>query len=164
MTELFERFFVGEDQSCKDHKSQPDFAIVHACKDPCHKQGVGYSGNLDKNDPRYLVFEDGKNLYLNMIDAPFPMKPEFGNPLFKSAFNFIDENLQDPEMNVLVHCNVGGSRGPSIAMAYLAKKGMIGAISFEHAKTEFKEIYPGYEPGKGIAHYLENNWETVMNL
>ncbi len=47
-----------------------DWAIIHACKSPCHQGAVGYIGNLDRTHPNYLVLESGSDLFLNMIDPP----------------------------------------------------------------------------------------------
>ena len=91
----------------------------------------------------------------------FPLSPAFGNPLFSAAFKFIS---RAKDADILIHCNMGKSRSPSIALAHLARKGEVNAISFLHAKADFIKLYPGYQPGVGVGHYLENNWNTVMNL
>lgn len=159
MIKVKENIFVGNLNDCLEAK---DFSIVHCCKNPCHLRAVGYTGNLDKSHQNYLVYEDKRNLFLNLVDAPFPLSPKFGHPMFAAAFRFIDNYLKKGE--VLLHCNQGHSRGPSLALAYMAMKDLIDNESYEAATADFKKVYPTYEPGKGIAHYLENNWSAVMGL
>jgi len=101
MIELSERIYVAGDYACptfiSDHRVEPsghtflaehhdDWAIVHACKSPCHQRAVGYRGNPDKTHPNYLVMEQERDLYRNMIDPPVPMFPPV---LFSMALRFV---------------------------------------------------------------------------
>lgn len=164
MTELFKHFYVGDDGDCRFLRGDADLFIVHACKSPCHSEGVGYKGNLDKKHPYYLTYQTKNDLYLNIIDADTPLPAEFGDPIFKKALDFIESKYnKSPYSKVLVHCNRGQSRSPSIALVFMAKKGEIDSISYDTATRDFKKLYPEYAPGKGIAHYLENNWAKLMD-
>ena len=58
---------------------------------------------------------------------------------------------------VLIHCNQGISRSPSIGLLYLAVKGIIKNENYNIAKEDFIKIYPKYEPS-GIKEFLEINW------
>jgi len=160
MIKVAENLYVGNDEDAR-HNAFNEMSFVHACK-TSHQQGVGYIGNLAKDHPLYLVYERGRELFLNIIDAKFPLSPNFGDPLFKAAFDFIDKKINDIE--VLVHCNQGLSRSPSIALAYMAKKGLLPSESYKEASEEFKKIYPDYNPGVGIVHYLENHWSHILSL
>ena len=60
------------------------------------------------------------HLFLNMID---PDTPLFKPPLFDSALSFIDRYF--PTRKVLIHCNKGNSRAPSLALLYLAKRARV---------------------------------------
>ena len=62
MTEIFKNLFIGTDQECSFNIS-PDWAIVHACKNPCHVQAVGYKGSLPSSHPNYLVMENEQHLF-----------------------------------------------------------------------------------------------------
>lgn len=160
MIKVSENLYVGNDEDAR-HFSFDDMSFVHACK-TSHQQGVGYTGNLSKDHPLYLVYERGRELFLNLIDAKFPLSPNFGDPIFKSAFDFIDKKIED--MEVLIHCNQGMSRSPSIALAYMAKKDLLPNGSYKEASEQFTKLYPEYNPGAGIAHYLENHWDNIMRL
>ncbi|MCE7039237.1 hypothetical protein [Dyadobacter sp. CY312] len=161
MLNVSEGINVGTEHDCRS-VVDGNFAVIHACKIPCHCAGVGYTGNLDKDHPEYLVSEKDNHLYLNIIDAAFPLSPKFGDPMFRAAFRFLEKSSKTKE--VLIHCNQGHSRGPSIALAYMAKMDLIENQTYAAATEDFKKIYPDYEPGKGVVHYLENNWNAVMQL
>ena len=64
---------------------------------------------------------------------------------------------------MLIHCNQGLSRSPSIGMVYLARKNKITPTSYLDAKSEFISVYPDFLPGRGIELYLKNNWPKLMS-
>ena len=132
--------------------------MIDACKNRCHCTAVGYRGSLDKAHPEYLVARRGPHLALNIVDAPeakwFRLEP------FTAALDFLDFVV--PQGAVVIHCNSGLSRAPSIAMLWLAKraKAFLGT-SYPEAKAAFTRIMRGYMPGKGIEAFLEERWETI---
>lgn len=156
MQEVHDRIFVAGDSSCRD--GDDDWAVVHACKSPCHQQAVGYRGSLPNTDPNYLVLEGDTDLYLNIIDPPVPLfKPQ----LFTSFVIFASRQLKAGR-KLLIHCNQGRSRAPSLALLYLAKKeGTISDASYPEARSGFERIFPRYAPGRGIQIYFENNWDRL---
>ena len=94
-----------------------------------------------------------------MIDADTPNY--FPLLLFSSALRFIAE--QKPYRQVLVHCNEGLSRSPSLILLYLAKmEKLISNESYTAAQVEFvKQYYPFYSPGRGIYLFLKSNWNQI---
>ena len=159
MNQIFEGLYVGNQEDEPDQ----DMFCIHAAKNPFHCDAVGYKGNLDKSHENYLMLERPGNLYLNLIDPPFKLAGEYTDPIFKRAILFIAEAIVD-DKEVLVRCNKGLSRSPSIIMAFMAKSGMITNESFKKSKAEFtKDFYPEYEPGQGISLYLEENWKILTN-
>mgnify|MGYP001583064844 CR=1 FL=1 len=137
------------------------FSVLHAAKYPCHANATGLPG---KGDPRYLACRvSDEHLTLNMIDPPTPL---FSLALFQRALDFLDERLALGP--VLIHCNQGLSRAPSLALVYLAKraKGLRGhfAASFDGyagARGEFAAIYPAYAPGAGLVQFLTERWKEI---
>lgn len=162
MIELLERIYVAGDYACPPPKregdNEDDWAIVHACKSPCHRQAVGYHGNLDKAHPNYLVLERERDLYLNMIDPPVPLfKPE----LFSAALRFADHHWSNGR-KVLFHCNEGRSRAPSLILLYGAKvRSIFSNASFAEARRDFEGLYEIYLPGRGISTYLTEHWDKI---
>jgi len=160
MIEVKDNLFVGTEMDC-NVAGNDGYAIVHACKHPCHQRGVGYSGNLQPTHPNYLILENGDDLYLNIVDMDRPLLPRFADPMMEKAMEFIETKINTKK--VLIHCNLGQSRAPSISLLYLAKKNMITNNSFEEAVEEFKKLYSEYNPSGGISHYLQNNWQRLMS-
>jgi len=156
LVKVHDRLFIGNDSDCFTHKD--GWVTVHACKSPCHQYAVRYKGNLPRDHPNYLIKEDCENLFLNIIDPPQPL---FMMPLFTVSLEFIDRNWASGK-NILIHCNKGESRSPSIALLFLAKKlGVINSVSYDSAKTDFIKIYPTYNPGSGIKIYLTKHWMEI---
>lgn len=153
MIKVYERLFVGTEFDCRT--GDYFWAVVHACKSPCHQSAVGYRGNLPSTHPHYLVLEITIDLYLNIIDPPGPLfKPE----LFISFMRFAAKHWDDGH-NLLIHCNQGESRAPSLAMLFMAKHiHAIDSSGFDTAKAHFIRIFPGYAPGAGIQLYLRQHW------
>lgn len=158
MQEVYEDLFVGDDQSCSHNRE--GWAVVHACKHPCHLDAVGYTGNLSQDHPEYLIAPRETDLYLNIVDMERKLSHEYTEPIILAALDFIDDHLGSRQ--VLVHCNEGRSRSPSLAMLYLAKRaGVITDASYSEARSAFQELYPMYAPGRGIEAYLVDYWSDL---
>lgn len=161
MTEIYPNIYIGTDQECNISPSE-DWVVIHACKHPCHVNAVGYKGSLPSTHPHYLVMEKGQNLFLNMVDMEKELIPTYTNPIMKSAMEFIDKHIADQK--ILIHCNQGLSRSPSIALLYLAYKGYISNDSYSNAVNDFRKMFPIFNPGRGIALYMNNNWGEILKL
>ena len=159
MVEISDRVFIGSGLSCRSGDNE--WAIVHACKSPCHQNAVGYSGSLKNTHPNYLVFEQNNDLFLNIIDPSVPM---FLPLLFTSFLKFAD-NFWQAGKKILIHCNQGESRAPSLGLLFLSKcNKIISNESYEKARQEFINLYHSYNPGKGIQIYLSKNWSALNNF
>lgn len=136
------------------HFDAENWAIVHACKEPYHRQLLGYTERAaPKDHPEYLFAEREGVLYLNLVDAPLPEYiPE---ELINKALDFIDQQLK-AGTHVLVHCNQGESRAPSIGLLYLVRINYL-AGNPEGIQILFKDIYPEYNPGKGMLGFVEQH-------
>lgn len=159
MKKLITNLYVGNDADCLS--ASPDFAIIHACK-TCHQKGVGYRGNLASTNPCYLIYDNSSNLFLNLVDMDRKFLPKYTHPIMKSALTFIKNNIEIKK--ILIHCNLGQSRSPTICLVYLALNGNISNMSYQQAKIEFIRFYPIYQPGSGFERYLNKNWEEVLSL
>ncbi|MBU0761657.1 MAG: dual specificity protein phosphatase family protein [Candidatus Altiarchaeota archaeon] len=159
MIEVSANLFVGNEADCH-HTNEDGWAVVHACKHPCHQNSVGYRGNLSSPHPNYLIKEVDNHLFLNMVDMVQPLSPKFTNPMMNAAIGFINRNIE--RKKVLIHCNKGQSRSPSIAMVYLAKNHLI-PNDYDQAIEQFIKKYPAYSPGNGISMYLKKNWSYLMD-
>jgi len=153
---VLDRLSFGDESACTADGSGR-VAVVHACKDPCHRRAVGYTTKtIPSSHENYLVLEDGFHLYLNLIDPPAPL---FMMPSFAAFMAFVDKHR--PHREVLIHCNQGESRAPSLALLYLAKRTTeIPADSYASAAAAFSLKF-SYKPGQGIQTWLTRNWAAI---
>ena len=150
MKEVYKNLYVGNDNDCKTFEG----AIVHACQS-CFVRGV--HGNVRDR----VVFENIDNLYLNLLDIS-TLSYDYAYPIIKKSIEFIDRKIKDKK--VLVHCNFGVSRSPSIALLYMANKGYIDNSSFKNAVNDFKKIYNNYSAGFGMYKYFERYWDDIIKF
>lgn len=156
MIQIHANLFIGGENDCF-YINREDWAVIHACKSPCHQRILGYRGSLPQDHPYYLIYEVGNHLFLNMID---PDQPLFKAVLFIKSLDFIKAHI--PRSKVLIHCNHGKSRSASIALLYLAKcVGVISQTNYSEAARDFLRLFPDYQPGRGIATYLESHWNEI---
>lgn len=133
--------------------------VVHAARDPWHREALGYTGRgAPKDHPEYLWARRGRRLMLNLVDAADPKY--IGVELVDEAMRFIDEALgecapKDCPDAVLICCNQGQSRGPTIGMLYLAPG--LSAV-FEEAEEAYRLLCPSYAPGDGMRSFAHANW------
>ena len=169
MIEVSNNLLVGDDIDCRIVLTSPknidasEWAIVHAAKEKWHRDALGYTGRgAPKDSPEYLVARRNNELMLNIVDANNSLF--FSKEMIDAALAFIEEKLGEG-LNVLVHCNQGESRSPSIAMLYLIKKGIVKGDTLEDCEVEFLKVYPKYNPGTGIRGFVKEHWgEYVNNL
>lgn len=158
MLEVSPQLYVGDEGDYeREVKHQDGWCVVHACKEPYHRQALGYSGRgAPKDHPEYLIAPRGNRLILNLVDAPLP--EFFSTEIFDAALAFIDNSIKSGK-KVLVHCNEGFSRGPSVALLFLASVSKaIPNTSHDEAEQAFIKLYPAYSPKSGIRGFLRNNW------
>jgi predicted protein tyrosine phosphatase len=135
------------------------WAVVQAAKDPYHRAALGYTTrNAPKSNPEHLVAQRGNRLILNMIDAAYPAA--FNAGAIHQALSFTAKSLATG-LTVLIHCNQGRSRSPSLAMLYLhATTAAYDSLSFQQAESRFMATYRAYAPAAGIRTFVANHWVT----
>lgn len=162
MIEIYSNLYIG-DQNDYEHtvKYQNNWLVVHACKEPYHRQILGYRGRgAPKQHPEYLIARRDSRLILNLVDADNPAY--IPKEIIDAALDFIHEGLQSG-MPVLVHCNQGQSRSPGIGLLYLATHtDRLPTHSYQEAETVFRTLYPPYNPAGGIRGFLTQNWNIYL--
>lgn len=160
MFEVHPNLFVG---SQVDYETDPfafgEWAVIHACKEPYHRQALGYSGRaVSKTHPEYLIARRPNRLILNLIDVENPLY--IPDEIMETSIAFIHASLAT-ERRVLVHCNQGLSRSPAIAMLYLATHTeRLPKASFEQAIRLFLQMYPPFAPAGGVYGFLQSRWAS----
>jgi len=71
MIEIYPNLYIGnEDDYESKVRSETGWCVVHACKDPYHRQALGYTGRAaPKEHPEYLIARRDNQLILNLVDA-----------------------------------------------------------------------------------------------
>lgn len=153
MLEISPGVYIG---SIRDYGKAAGLAILSATQ-TVHYPAVGFTrSNVDKNHTNYLSFERANHLTLNWVDGPAELYDWGGEKIFSQALHFIEQH--NP---VLIHCNKGRSRAPTLGLLYLSKRlKSISNASFEAARDDFSKIYPKYKPG-GIAQYVADHWHSI---
>ena len=154
MIEIWPGLHIGSQRDYEGYvRAQPDWRVVHACKEPYHRQALGYTGRaVRKTHPEYLIARRGSRLMLNIVDAADPAY--IPKELIDAALEFIQISLCDGA-NVLVHCNEGCSRAPSIGLLYLlAYTDQIRRDSVDATVDAFRALYPPYAPATGVAGFI----------
>lgn len=150
MTEVYKNLYVG---NLADYRATKpgDWAYVHATQSVRPKDARGHSD--------YLMHKNENDLYLSWLDtASYDFEPD-GSRLFTKVLDFIQDKLATKK--VLVHCDVGESRSPTIALLYLAKRAhTISNESFDSARSDFAKIYPNYYPS-GIRIFVRTHWQSI---
>ncbi len=161
MIEIFPNLFIGTEQDYEYQvKGQPDWMVVHTCKEPYHRRELGYtSRGAPKGHPEYLIARRGNRLILNLVDAPDPAY--IPKEIIDAALEFIRKGLSESH-KVLVHCNLGESRSPSIGLLYLATHTDKLPKEFATAEQSFRQIYPPYNPSSGMRGFLVKNWDSYL--
>jgi hypothetical protein len=171
MVKVFENLYCGDDNDWlnleKEHIpgrqiDQPTngWAVLHAAKEHCHREFLGYTGRgAPKDDPEYLFAERGNRLALNIVDAPSSIF--FDKGMIDKALDFIEQKLGEG-LKVLVHCNEGRSRSASIALLYLIKHGIIKCDTLGDCEAEFMKVYPEYMPGTGMRGFVKEHWNEYI--
>jgi predicted protein tyrosine phosphatase len=157
MREVAHNLYVG---SLKDFQTLADsevalegWAIVHAAKEPYHRKFVGYvSRGAPQDNPEYLSARRGDRLAMNLIDAD--TMQYVSNQIMDEAVIFVRQKLEEGK-KVLIHCNEGCSRAPTLAMLVLAAQ---LHPEFSEAVNAFKKRYVDYNPKSGVFEYAKSHW------
>jgi predicted protein tyrosine phosphatase len=149
MKEVYKGLWVGDDGDV-DKAREKNWIILHCCKDGdySHRSLLKYETQAAPKGDEYLVAKRGREMYLNLID------PETDKLVSSEAVDagikFARDHLEKGD-HVLVHCNQGNSRGPSVAMLLLYE---LGKLPSRSAFSSFRRLYPMYAPSNGMKIFV----------
>jgi predicted protein tyrosine phosphatase len=164
MIEVHPGLFVGPQAEYESQiRQQKGWAVVQACKEPYHREAVGYATpEPPAQHPEYWAARRGQRLCLNLLDARDPA--EISAQVMDAAVAFIHQQRL-AGTPVFLHCQMGMSRSPSIAMLYLGTHtDRLPPHSFEAALAEFSAIYPPFSPRPGVLGFLRKRWEEGLSI
>ena len=158
MKEILDNLYIGnQDDYEYNVKNLPGWAVIHACKEPYHRNLLGYqTKGAPKNHSEYFFAERDDILYLNLVDAPDPAF--IPTVIIDKAIQFIDMKLNEGK-KVLVHCNQGMSRSAILGLLYLTYTGAYENLRYFDAEIEFVKVYPDFNPANGVRGYAIQNWD-----
>ena len=161
MKNIAENLYIGSMQDTQ--KLGAEWAVAHVCK-TAHKAKLGYRRSLSPKHPHYVILEADNHLYVNWVDTHDPKYFDWprgaGVDNFNRVLDFVAAwSKRGP---VLIHCDKGLSRSPTVGLLYLAKRlGVLPASDYASAKAGFLEVYPAYAPGNGIMGFVSENWACL---
>ena len=72
MIEVHRNLFVGGEADEQQVRGHHGWFFIHACKEPYHRQALGYAGRAaSKDHPEYLIARRDGRLILNLVFACF---------------------------------------------------------------------------------------------
>jgi predicted protein tyrosine phosphatase len=155
MEQIIRGLYLGSDDDVAEAKRR-GYARLCACKDgpDSHRSMLGYTSLGAPKGKDYLVARKGDVMALNIIDSEDPsMIPD---KVLDAGLAFIKEQM-DKGNKILVHCNAGHSRSPSLVMLYLRSIGELPQ-GYNRALHIFKTLYPKYDPGHGMEYHVRTRW------
>ena len=161
MKQVYKNLFVGSQEDYENNKGLfANWAVIHACKYPYHKEVVGYkTASAPKGPLYYYAYDKFNHLSLNMIDVESSLF--FADEMIDEAIEYCIKALKE-EKPILIHCNKGESRAPCLAMMILRKIGYY-KCSFAEAVLLFRTAYPDFNPKSGIYEYSNNRWDDLLD-
>ncbi|MDI7164612.1 phosphatase [Leptospira santarosai] len=161
MIEIIPNLHIGNQSDYETNiANRHNWFVIHACKEPFHRNLLGYSGkSAPKEHPEYLLARRGNRLFLNLVDATDPSY--IPKEIIDSALQFLDEVISQNKP-ILLHCNLGESRFPGIGLLYLAQNRKIPNQNLEEAENSFRELYSNYKPKTGMRGFLKKYWQEYM--
>lgn len=156
MKQIAPNVWVGSEADFKElDQFGTEWPVLFAGKDPWHRKFVGYTGRQAPEGPERLSARRGNQLALNLIDTDDPKYVT--RAMIDTGIAFLDEmvaSLQPPNQ-ILIACNQGQSRSPSVAMLWLAPT--LSPV-FEEGEAKFRSLYPEYSPKAGIREFARIHW------
>lgn len=161
MEEIIPRLFVGSDKDYEKLQDRDGWSWVRCCKEGIggHRQTLGYSTQGAPQGKNYLSVRKGHLLALNFID---PHDPAYiSTELIQKGLDFISERIAAGD-KVLVACNQGHSRGPTMALLYLRSIGEM-PHSFGVSERIFSTLCPQYSPNQGMRTKARQLWAQLVS-
>ncbi len=158
--EVFKNVFVGDAFEFEKYiKLLNNWGVIHACKDPYHRQLLGYKTHAaPKTHSEYLMALRGDALFLNLVDSED--KKFIPEKIFQVSFLFIDRVLEQ-DKKVFIHCNKGESRAPAIAFLWMFFNKHLPQ-NYLDAFLAFEKVYPKFKPSTGVKDFCRDIIETAI--
>lgn len=153
MREVYSKLYIGDDADYEKVKDNPDWHILRCAKDGPggHRETLGYQERSAPKGPNYLFVERPRKLITNLVDTD--ASDFVPAPLIDKSLSYISDSLRVGK--ILIACNRGESRAPSLAFLWLYLEGKLPG-DYHRALRTFRTLYPAYSPGNGIRQYVKD--------
>ncbi len=160
MREVVRGLYVGNAADYEATKDNEDWSFVLAMKEPYHRRLLGYTGRAaPDDDPEYYYARRDHTLYLNLIDSPLAIY--IPSDVVNAALAFIAEEW-GKFRSVLIACNEGRSRAPTLAMLFMRQATDLLSDDYALGREQFRALYyPEYKPAGGMAEYSRLHWRST---
>jgi hypothetical protein len=161
MKQISPNVFVGSDDDYEKQKDNKEFSFLRCCKFGLggHKDTLGYDTQASPEGKNKYWVKKGNLLALNLLDLDDPNHVPV--EAIQEGLDFIRDHLD--EYKVLVACNSGHSRGPTMGLMWLRTIGRL-PYSFMYSEKIYRnEIYPKFDPGIGIEQFARNHWSDLLS-
>lgn len=159
MKQISPNVYVGGDEDYEKVKNDKDWCYVRCCKfgDGGHKDLLGYNTQSSPEGPHKYWAKKGRVLALNLLDLDDPnYVPE---EAIQQGLDFIRDNVD--EKKVLVACNAGHSRGPTMGLMWLRTIGRM-PYSFMQSEKHYANLYRKFDPSPGIEQFARMHWASLL--
>lgn len=160
MVEISPNVFVGGDDDYEKVKVKSGWSCLRCAKfgSGGHKDILGYETQAAPEGKNQYWVKKGNLMALNLLDLHDPNFID--TEMIQKGLNFIKDHVDN--FKVLIACNHGYSRGPTIGLMWLRTIGRM-PYGFMQAEKHYRNIYPKYDPTLGIEQFARMHWPQLLN-
>lgn len=162
MIEVAPRIFIAKEEEIAD-LTPSEYSLLSLASTFHYQMHSWKKGENHKDDPCYVMCAHGSQiLSINWVDGPSHLYDWQGKgvEVMQKILTWIEYQL-DHNRQVIISCNQGVSRSPTIALLYMSKVlHLLPSNSFPKASSAFQKLYEEYNPG-GIAGFVNEHWHEI---
>jgi hypothetical protein len=161
MEEIYPNVYVGDDEDYTNREHLKRMSFLRCCKygPGGHHQTLGYDTLAAPPGPEHFVVKRKNLMALNLLDLDDPNFIDDG--MIQTGLDFINSELAKGQ-KVLIACNAGMSRGPTVGLMWLRSVGDM-PHNFLQSERIYRTIYEKYDPSAGINQYARMHWAALGN-
>jgi protein-tyrosine phosphatase len=159
MKQISPNVYVGSDEDYDKLKDDKSWAFVRCAKygPGGHQQTLGYHTLAAPEGKNKFVARKGNLLALNLLDLDDPnFVPE---EAIQQGLDFIRDHVDSQK--VLIACNAGVSRGPTMGLMWLRTIGRM-PYGFMQSERQYRNLYRDYDPSLGIEQFARSHWSSLV--
>lgn len=159
---IYPHLRVGGDDAYERLKNEENWSFLRCCKygPGGHQRTLDYHTLAAPEGSEHFVVKRGHLMALNMLDLD---DPHYVDPdMIFTGLEFVKQELEAGR-EVLISCNAGLSRGPTVGLMFLRYIGDL-PHAYLHSVRLFYHIYRQYRPSQGIEQFARNVWSQLGDI